>query len=102
MRVAVLCECLNDKCWVAHHFGLAPIICIFENGRLVEKERNPFVTLERGRGRALAEYLAQKGVQAVIGPEAQSHGASKWAEALGIKVISAAPKTPVEEVLKLL
>ena len=102
MRVAVLCECLRDKCHVAHHFGLAPIICIFEDGKEVERIRNPYVTAPRARGRLLAEFLAKKGVQVVIGPEAQAHGASQWAEALGMKVISVDPGTPVEEALRLL
>jgi predicted Fe-Mo cluster-binding NifX family protein len=101
MRVAVLCECLNDKCWVSHHFGMAPFICIFEDGRLVEKVRNPYVTLPQGKGRAVAEFLASKGVEVVIGPEAQSHGAARWVEALGMRVISAPPRTPVEEALRL-
>lgn len=97
-----MCECYKDKCWVAHHFGMAPFICLFEDGREVERLRNPFVTAERGKGRLLAEFLASKGVQVVIGPEAQSHGASRWVEALGMRVISANPGTPVEEALKAL
>ena len=102
MRVAVLCECLRDKCWVAHHFGMAPYICIYEDGKEVERIRNPFVTADRAKGRLLAEFLAQKGVQAVIGPEPQSHGASRWVSALGMKVVAAEPRTPVEEALRLL
>ena len=95
-----MCECLKDKCHVAHHFGLAPIVCIFEDGKEVERIRNPFVTAERGRGRLMAEFLASKGVEVVIGPEAQSHGAARWVSELGMRVVSLPPGTPVEEALK--
>ena len=102
MKIAILCECLRDKCWVSHHFGKAPFICFYdtETGEMV-KERNPFITsLQRGFGRAMVEYAYSKGASVIIGPPTPGPGPMESAEALGITYVSAQPRTPVEEAIK--
>jgi len=97
MKIAIVCECLKGQCKVAHHFGLAPLVCIFEDGKEVERTLNHAIKMERRRGRTLAEFLAQKGVQVVVGPPFQGYG--NWVEELGIRYVSYPPGTPVEQVL---
>ena len=97
LKVAIVCECLKNQCKVAHHFGLAPLVCIFEDGREVERTLNPAIRMERRRGRTLAEFLAQKGVSVVVGPPFQGHG--NWVEELGMRYVTYPPGTPIEQVL---
>ncbi|UXD22554.1 hypothetical protein IPA_06180 [Ignicoccus pacificus DSM 13166] len=100
MKVAIVCECLKGQCKVAHHFGLAPLVCIFEDGKEAERTLNPAIKMERRRGRTLAEFLASKGVEVVVGPPLQGHGGRDWVTELGMRYIEKEPGTPVEEVLK--
>ncbi|ALU12690.1 hypothetical protein EYM_06480 [Ignicoccus islandicus DSM 13165] len=100
MKVAVTCECIKGKCTVSHHFGLAPLICIYENGKEVERFLNPYIKAERRRGRSLVEYLIRKGVNVIVAPEAGGPGVTEAALTYGVKIITKAPGTPVEEVLK--
>ncbi len=102
VKIAILCECLRDKCWVSHHFGKAPFVCFYDTqtGEMV-KERNPFITsIQRGFGRAMVEYVYSKGASVLIGPPAPGPGPLEALEALGINYISMEPRTPVEEALK--
>ena len=100
MKVAVTCECVKGRCTVSHHFGLTPLVCIFEDGKEVERFMNPYIRAERRRGRSLVEYLARKGVNVIVAPEAGGPGVAEAAAMHGIKIIPKAPGTPIEEVLK--
>ncbi len=100
MKVAITCECVKGKCTVSHHFGLAPVICIFENGREVERFMNPYVKAQRRRGRSLVEYLIRKGVDVIVAPEAGGPGVLEAAREGGVRIVTKSPGTPVEEVLK--
>ncbi len=88
---------MKGECKVAHHFGLAPLVCIFEDGKEVERVMNPAIRMERRRGRILAEFLLSKGVEVVIGPPFQGHG--NWVTELGMRYVEVPPGTPVKEVL---
>ena len=68
MKIAVASEGKDESSMVSSISGRAPYYLIYENGKLVETVKNPFVT-GGGAGFSVAQMLSNKGVEIVIAEE---------------------------------
>ncbi len=67
MKIAVASVGEDEKSEISQRAGRAPYYLIFEDGKLVEKAKNPFAMGGGGAGFSVAKMLADKGVNLVVG-----------------------------------
>jgi len=66
MKIAVASEGKDEDSKISQRGGRAPYYLIFEDGKLVEKIKNPFAKGGGGAGFSVAYMLADKKVNLVI------------------------------------
>jgi len=66
MKIAVASEGKDEDSKISQRGGRAPYYLIFEDGKLVEKIKNPFAKGSGGAGFSVAYMLANKNIDLVI------------------------------------
>ena len=66
MKIAIAAEGSDIESEVSMKGGRAPFYLIFEEGKLLEALKNPFVAGSGGAGFSIAYLMAEKGVGLVI------------------------------------
>ncbi len=91
-----ICIATNDGKTIASRAAMAQYFYIYENNKLVEKVKNPYAELGRGRGRAVANLLLEKNINVFVA----EHIGENLKESLtlrGVKIVEKAGE--VEEIL---
>ncbi len=91
-----ICIATNDGRTIASRAAMAQYFYIYEDNKLVEKVKNPYAELERGRGRAVANLLLEKNINIFVA----EHIGENLKESLilrGVKVIE--KEGNIEEIL---
>lgn len=69
MKIAIASEGKDVEAVVSEKGGRSPYYLIFENHKLIESIKNPFVFGAGGAGFSVAYMLADKGVEKLFAPE---------------------------------
>ncbi len=97
MRVAVAADGDREDAPVSFRAARAPFFLIFEDGRLVEVVRNPFL-MGGGAGWRVAELLAGKGIQVFVAGNAGPNLANALQQR-GIRIKIVPPGTPAKNAI---
>ena len=73
----------------------------FKNGEIIERKyiKNPYLNLEKGRGKAIGEFLASQGVTHIVLKQMPTGGSKYILEGLGIEIL-VTDGTDLSEILK--
>ena len=100
---------IGDKGKVSEQMGTAEefMLAKVKNGGIVERRfiKNPFLHLQKGRGKAIGEFLAREGVTHIVLKHIPAGGSKYILEGLGIEILIIDEDDPgeaLEEILKII
>ncbi len=100
---------LGDKGKISEQMGNARefMLARIKNGEILERRfiKNPFLTLEKGRGKAIGEFLAREGATHIVLKHMPTGGSKYILEGLGIEILTTDEDDPgkaLENVLEVI
>ena len=100
---------LGDKGKISEQMGNAIefMLARIKNGEILERRfiKNPFLTLEKGRGKAIGEFLAREGTTHIVLKHMPTGGSKYILEGLGIEILTTDKDDPgkaLEEILEVI